>query len=65
MGKNLIGREVTITARNSWAYGELGVIKDFDGELYHVVLWNGDDMYLVFDRSEFRLKRLNKGVSHD
>ena len=55
-GEDLIGKEVTITDKTSWACGEWGVVKDFDGEYYHVAPWNGETQ-IVFTRSDFRVKR--------
>ena len=52
----LVGRQVTITAKDSWAYGEWGIVKMFDGEYYHIAPWN-DSVELVFTRDEFRVPR--------
>ena len=52
----LMGKEATITDPNSDYYGEWGIIKGFDGDYYHIALWNGDTC-LAFARSEFRVKR--------
>lgn len=60
MKSKLIGREVTITSKDSWAYGEWGIIKFYDGEDYHIALYNDDKMALVFSRNEFRVKRNKK-----
>lgn len=53
--QELIGKEVTIRCRDSWANGEWGIVKDYDGENYHVALWNGREQ-LIFTRSELRVK---------
>lgn len=54
---NLIGKEVTITSKDSWAYGEWGVIKDYDGEYYYVAIADDPTSQLVFDRKEFKIKK--------
>lgn len=51
---NLIGREATI--KTGWMKGEWGIIKYFDGDLYHIAMWNGDSC-MVFERSEFKVSR--------
>lgn len=56
MTSNLIGRIVTITDKSSWAYGEWGIIKEFDGEYYHISIANGDPT-LIFSRNEFKVRR--------
>ncbi len=53
---NLIGKKAYITDRSSWAYGEWGIIRDFDGEYYHIAIANGKEE-LVFMRNEFKVKR--------
>lgn len=53
---NLIGKEVIITQRYSWLYGEWGIVKYFDGEYYHIAPWNGEET-LVFTRDGFRVRR--------
>lgn len=55
--ESLIGKEVTITA--GWSKGEWGIVKHYDGDLYHIALWNGDTA-TVFARNEFRVKREKK-----
>lgn len=57
MTDKLIGKYVTITARESWAYGEWGTVKMFDGEYYHIAPWNDDRVELIFTRDEFRVRR--------
>ena len=54
----MIGREVIIISKSSWAYGEWGVIKHFDGDYYHIAIANGEPI-LVFKRNEFRVRRKN------
>lgn len=56
----MIGREVIIISKSSWAYGEWGVIKHFDGDYYHIAIANGEPI-LVFKRNEFRVRRKNYG----
>lgn len=54
-GDALVGREVRIIARASWAYGEWGRIVHYDGQNYHVALWDGEHA-LVFSRKEIKVK---------
>lgn len=54
---NLIGREVIITTRDSWAFDQWGIVKMFDGEYYHVAIYNDPNTALVFTRDEFRVPR--------
>ena len=56
---NLIGKFVTITNRQSWAYDQWGIVKYFDGTYYHIALYNGTET-LVFERNEFRVRRNTK-----
>ncbi len=60
MESKLIGKEVTITTKDSWAFGEWGIVRMFDGEYYHIAPWNDEKISLVFTRDEFRVKRGNK-----
>ena len=55
--QNLIGKQVTITSRDSWAYGEWGIIKDFDGDCYYVAIADDPNSTLIFDRNEFKVKK--------
>lgn len=36
--------------------GEWGIVKLYDGEYYHVALWNGSST-LIFDRDELELAK--------
>lgn len=56
-GNNLIGKTVTIKCKDSIYNGEWGVIKHFDGEFFHIALWNDEDSMLIFYRSEFKVSR--------
>lgn len=51
---NLIGKKVIIRCKDSWANGEWGIIRDYDGEDYYIAIANGNDE-LVFTRKEFRV----------
>lgn len=53
----LIGKTVEITNRESWVCGSWGRIVAFDGELYHVEMFDGDGSALVFERNEFKVPR--------
>lgn len=54
--KKLVGKVVTITTKDSWAFGEWGVIKMFDGEYFHIAIANGNPC-LIFSKDEFRVER--------
>lgn len=57
---NLIGKEAKIIAKDSWCYGEYGIIKHFDGEYYHIAVTGDDSMQCVFTRNEFKVRREKK-----
>lgn len=52
--KKLIGKEVEITNRDSWYYGERGIIKYFDGEYYYIAITGDENNQCVFSRDEFK-----------
>ena len=54
---NLIGKKVTITAKDSLYYDDWGIIKYFDGEYYYVAIANSSDEQVVFERDEFVVHR--------
>ena len=56
---NLIGRQVTITDKDSWARGEWGIIKYIDNDDYYIAIANDSDSTLVFKRNEFRVHKIN------
>lgn len=53
---NLIGKAAIIIKASDQYKGEWGIIKHFDGDYYHIALWNGDTS-LIFSRDEFRIPR--------
>lgn len=55
--KNLIGKKVEITTRESWCYGECGIVKGYDGEEYHIAICGDEGAILAFSRDEFKVKR--------
>ena len=56
------GDRVIIKSRvASWARGQWGIIKDFDGIYYHIAIYNDVDMILIFTRDEIRKERTSKG----
>ena len=57
MNKNLVGKRVVVTDKESIYCGEWGIIDHFDGELYHVKIANGGDSMPAFDRDQFRVPR--------
>lgn len=52
----LIGRKADIVAKDSWFCGDWGTIVAFDGEHYHIALFDGDDA-AIFSRNEFRVRK--------
>lgn len=50
----LIGKRATIKC--GMYKGEWGIIKHYDGEYFHIALWNGNSQ-LVFERNEFTVHR--------
>jgi hypothetical protein len=55
----MIGKKCYITDKESIYYGEWGIIRDFDGEYYHVAIADGGNSYPVFTRNEIRIPRDN------
>ena len=53
----LIGKKAFVINRDSIYYGEWGVIKDFDGEVYYLAIANGTGAMPIFDRDELRVPR--------
>lgn len=52
--KDIINKKVIIKTgiyKNEW-----GIVKGFDGDYYHIALWNGDT-YLIFDRKDIRVSK--------
>lgn len=47
---------VTIKSPQSWANRQWGIVKGFDGENYHVAVYNGPEQ-LVFARSELIVRK--------
>lgn len=57
MENKLIGKKVIITNKDSWAFDQWGTVKMFDGEYYHIAIYNDPDTVLIFTRDEFRVPR--------
>lgn len=53
--KKLIGKTVIIKKSGHSDYGNWGIVKDFDGEDFHVAMNDDEKSILVFGRSEFRV----------
>ena len=47
-----IGARVTIRCSRSWAHQQWSIVKHWDGEHYHVAIYGGDEMQLIFTRRE-------------
>jgi len=56
MRSHLIGKEVIITAKDSYLYGEWGIIRYYDGDYYYISPWGGEES-MLFDRKEFKVKK--------
>lgn len=52
-----IGKMCYITDKYSIFNGEWGVIKDFDGEYYHIAIANGALTLCIFTRKDIRIPR--------
>lgn len=59
MESNLIGKAVTITNRDHWAYDYTGIVKDYDGEYYYIAVVD-DDTVLPFYRGDFKVRRIKR-----
>lgn len=65
MKQSLVGKRVIITNKDSWFYGEWGTVEFFDGDYYHVSIANGQDIFPIFDKKEFKLMKEEKNhASH-
>lgn len=51
-----VGTVVDIKSPDSCYNGEWGVVRYFDGDSYHVALWDGNDCP-IFDRKELKVRR--------
>ena len=54
---NYIGREATVKARDSFHYGDWGIIVDFDGDYFHIAIFGDDKDVCVFARDEIKIER--------
>lgn len=62
MESKLIGKKVIITAKDSWAFDQWGAVKMFDGDYYHIAIYNDPEgPVLIFTRDEFRVPRAQWG----
>lgn len=53
----LIGKTVTITARDSMYCGEWGIVADYDGEYYYVAIAGDRTAMPIFERREFKVRK--------
>ena len=60
----LIGRTVYITDKGSLFYGEWAVVAHYDGEYYHVMIANGHEINVIFERNQFKVPRKNAGKTN-
>ena len=52
-----IGKKVIITNKESFYYGEWGIIKYYDGFMFAIAIANDKNSFPVFYRDEFRIPR--------
>jgi hypothetical protein len=52
-----VGKMCYVKDRNSIYFNEWGIIKDFDGDWYHVSMLNDKNLIVIFDRNEIRIPR--------
>lgn len=57
MKSKLIGKRAIITDTESIYCGEWGIIANYDGDVYHIKIANGNDTMPVFDRNQFKVPR--------
>lgn len=55
---NMIGRKVNIKSRDSFHDGGWGTVRYFDGERFHVAMYNGKDDVCVFSKDEIKIAKL-------
>lgn len=55
--KDLRGKTVDITDKDSWFCGEWGTVIAQDEDGYHIAIANGTDSVPMFDRKQFRVRR--------
>ncbi len=58
--KDCIAKKCYVIDKLSIYYKEWGIIKDFDGEYYHVAIANGNNLP-IFERNQIRIPRNKKG----
>ena len=59
--EKLIGKKVYITDKESWFFGEWGIIQEAYGGEYVVAIANGSDSMPILERWQFRLPRKKGG----
>ena len=57
MKSKLIGKQVTITAKSSFHYGDWGTVIDFDGTDYYIAIFGDTTDAPIFARNEFRVTK--------
>jgi len=53
-GEKLIGSVVYVKPM----YNEWGVVVDYDGDVYHIAMWNDRSSVPIFDRKDFTVPNL-------
>ena len=54
---NLKNKFCYITNKDSLYYNDWGIIKEFDGDDYHIAINNGLDSLPIFKRGEFTIPK--------
>lgn len=60
MSVSLVGRTVTIKANDVQNAGNWGIVRNFDGDYYHIAIFGDLSTTLIFDRSQFTVTRKSK-----
>jgi transcription elongation factor len=55
--KIIVGDKVQIRLGQSWMSGEWGIVREVNGDEYHVAPYNDEKMALIYSRAEIRLAR--------
>lgn len=57
MKKDLIGKKVHIKDKESFHYNGWGRVVDFDGEYYHVAMFEDKDSVCIFNRKSLKVEK--------
>ena len=54
---NMIGRRVYIKNQDSIHFNDWGIVVGYDGEYYHVAIYNDKNHVVIFKRNELHIPR--------